>query len=203
MAVDRAYFAGDVEARDGSLHRIEHALLDIVLGAALGIVDDRPGFHDIEGRILDRHHRPGRPLVILILPLFAELIPAFDCRFEKFRIHIDLCCDVLERIAFFDPSFVDLGEIVFAPTGVVALVIDDRNSDRPDLSAFLIEDQMAGDARIILYVGVVKFQRSSAGVLRRRRVLIHEALAEFVHRDPDHFTVFVSWSGPDVADGKR
>ena len=48
MAVDRADLAGDVKARDRSLHRVEHALVDIVFGAALGVVDDGPGFHDIE-----------------------------------------------------------------------------------------------------------------------------------------------------------
>ena len=32
VAVDRADFAGDVEARDRFFHRIEHALFDVVLG---------------------------------------------------------------------------------------------------------------------------------------------------------------------------
>jgi hypothetical protein len=35
MPVDRADFAGDVEARDRFFHRIEGALLDVVLRAAL------------------------------------------------------------------------------------------------------------------------------------------------------------------------
>jgi hypothetical protein len=40
MAVDRTDLAGDVEAGNWFLHRIEHALFDVVLGAALGVVDD-------------------------------------------------------------------------------------------------------------------------------------------------------------------
>jgi hypothetical protein len=52
MPVDRANLAGDVEARDRFFHRIEDALFDVVLGAALGIVDDGPGFNDVERRVL-------------------------------------------------------------------------------------------------------------------------------------------------------
>ena len=39
---------------------------------------------------------------------------------------------------------------------------------------------MAGDARIVLDIRIVELQRSRAGVLRRRRILVHEALAELV-----------------------
>ena len=55
MPVDRADLAGDVEARDRFFHRVEHALLDVVLGTALRVVDDGPGFHDVIRRIFDRH----------------------------------------------------------------------------------------------------------------------------------------------------
>jgi hypothetical protein len=40
MAVDRADLAGDVEARDRLFHRVEHALFYVMLGAALGVVDE-------------------------------------------------------------------------------------------------------------------------------------------------------------------
>src|SRR6266550_3449750 len=56
MTVDRTDLAGDVEARDRLFHRVEHALLDVVFGAALGVIDNRPSFHDVEGRIGDWHH---------------------------------------------------------------------------------------------------------------------------------------------------
>src|SRR5678815_982294 len=53
MAVDRADLAGNVEARDRPFHRIEDALVDVMFGAALGVVDDGPGFHDVKGAGLD------------------------------------------------------------------------------------------------------------------------------------------------------
>jgi len=72
MSVDRADLAGDIESRDRLLHRIEDALLDVVLGPALSVIYDRPSFDDVEGRILDRHHRLWRAFVIVVLAVFAE-----------------------------------------------------------------------------------------------------------------------------------
>ncbi len=166
----------------------------------MGVVDDGPGFHAVEWAGLDRHHGFRRPLVVLVMAFGAEFVPAFHRGSEHFRIDVDLGGDVFERVAFLDPTFVDLGEIVRAPTGVVAFIVDDGNADGAELSAFFVEDQIAGDARIVLNVGVIIFQRPGAGVLGRRRVLVHEALARFVDADPDHLAVLISRSGPDMAD---
>lgn len=48
MPVDRADLTGDVESRYRFFHRIKDALLDVVLRAALCVVDDGPGFNDVE-----------------------------------------------------------------------------------------------------------------------------------------------------------
>jgi len=40
MAVDRADLAGDVEAWNRLFHRVEHPLFYVMLGAALGVVDE-------------------------------------------------------------------------------------------------------------------------------------------------------------------
>lgn len=53
MPIDRADFAGDVEAGNRFFHGVEDALLDVVLRAALGVVDNGPGFHDVEQAGLD------------------------------------------------------------------------------------------------------------------------------------------------------
>ena len=71
MAVDRADLAGDVEARNRFFHRIQYSLLDIVLWAALGIVNDGPGFHAVEGWRSDRDHRFRGPSVICIVAFTA------------------------------------------------------------------------------------------------------------------------------------
>ena len=55
MTVDRADFAGDVKSGDRLFHRVEHALLDVVLRAALRVIHDGPRFHDVEGWGFDRH----------------------------------------------------------------------------------------------------------------------------------------------------
>jgi hypothetical protein len=66
------------------------------------------------------------------------LVPPFDRRFEHFRIHVNLSGDVFESISFFDPALGDFRNIVVAPAGVVAFVVDDRNSDRPELPALFV-----------------------------------------------------------------
>src|SRR4051794_38069484 len=100
MTVDGADFAGHIEPRDRFLHWIEHPLLHIVLRAALCIVDDRPGFHAIERRSRDWHHRFWRPLVVAIGPLTTEAVPALDACLENFRIDVDLPGDLLDAVAF-------------------------------------------------------------------------------------------------------
>ena len=72
MSVDRADFTGDVKPRDRFLHRIEDALLDVVLGPALSVIYDRPSFDDVERRILDGHHRFRRTFMVVVLAIFAE-----------------------------------------------------------------------------------------------------------------------------------
>src|SRR3972149_11043472 len=129
MAVDRADLSGDVEARDRFFHRVEDALPDIMLRAALGVVDDGPGFHDIKRRRGDGHHGFGRPFVVAVLASVAERVPALDSAFQHFGIYIDLACDLLDTVTFFNPPFIDLGGIVFAPARLVALVVDDGNAD--------------------------------------------------------------------------
>ena len=96
MAVNRTDLAGDVEPRDRSFHRVEHALLHVVFRAALGVVDDGPPFHDVVRRILDRHHGLRRPLVVFVLAFVAEFVPALNGGSQHFRIHIDLRGDVFE-----------------------------------------------------------------------------------------------------------
>ena len=96
MAIDRADLTGDVEARDRLFHRVEHALLDVVLGTALGVIDDRPGFHDVERPVLDRHHGFRRAFVVVILAFRAQLVPALDGCAQNFRIDVDLRGDVFE-----------------------------------------------------------------------------------------------------------
>src|SRR5262245_12516196 len=61
---------------------------------------------------------------------------------------------------------------------------------------------MAGDARVVLNVGVVEFQSARAGVLWRRGIFVHKTLAEFIDGDPNHFSIFISRSGPDMTDGE-
>ena len=56
MSVDRADFAGDIKPRDRFLHRIEDALVDVVFGAALSVIQDCSGFYDIKWPLLNRHH---------------------------------------------------------------------------------------------------------------------------------------------------
>ena len=110
--------------------------------------------------------------------------------------------NIFDCVAFFDPTFIHFRNIIVTPSHIVAFVVDDGHTDGSKLAAFFIEDQIAGDARIILNVGIVELQRSRAGVLRRRRIFIHEAPAEFVHRDPNHLAIFISRAGPDVANRK-
>ena len=96
MTVDRADLAGDVEARDRFFHRVEDALLDVVLRAALGVVDDGPGFHDIKRSILDRHHGFGRAFVVFVCAFAAERVPPIDGFAKNFGIDVDLRCDVFD-----------------------------------------------------------------------------------------------------------
>jgi hypothetical protein len=71
MPVDRADLAGDVEARDRFFHRVENALIDVVLRAALRVVHDRPGFDNVKRPLGDRHHGFGRAFVVLVFAFAA------------------------------------------------------------------------------------------------------------------------------------
>src|SRR5437870_5609063 len=87
------------------------------------------------------------------------------------------------ELPFFDPAFFDLGKIVFTSTRVVAFIVDDRESDRPELSTFFIKYHGRGCADSPEYRRR-KFQCPRAGVLGRRRILVHEALPELI--DGEH-----------------
>src|SRR4029077_13178068 len=121
MAIDGTDFAGNVEPRNRFLHRVKHSLLDVVLRAALGIVHDGPSLHHIEGWLSDRHHGFRGALLVLIFAALAERIPSVYGFSQDFRVHINLPRDIFERIAFLDPTFFDLGEIVLAPARVITL----------------------------------------------------------------------------------
>src|SRR4249919_1408143 len=115
MAVDGADLAGHIKAGDRFFHRVKHSLLDVVLGAALGVVHDRPSFHHIEGWLSDRHYGFRGTLLVLVFAALAERIPSVYGFSQVFRIHINLPRDIFERIAFLDPTSFDLGEIILAP----------------------------------------------------------------------------------------
>src|SRR5215510_3471619 len=122
---------------------------------------------------------------------------------ENLWIHINLPGNVLNTITFPDPPFVYLRYIIVAPFGVVSFVIDDRDSNGSQLSSCFVKDQVTRNAREVLNISVVEFQRPRSGVLRGRRIFVHEALAESIYRNPDHLAILVSWPGPDMPYRKR
>src|SRR5215510_16198659 len=121
---------------------------------------------------------------------------------ENLWININLPSNILNTIAFPDPTLVYLRHIIVTPFGVVSFVIHDRDANGAELSSRFVKDQVTGNAREVLNIGVVESQRPRSGVLRGRRIFVHEALAESIYRDPDHLAIFVSWPGPDVPDCK-
>src|SRR5262249_60873397 len=121
---------------------------------------------------------------------------------ENLWIHINLPGNVLNTITFPDPPFVYLRYIIVAPFGVVSFVIDDRDANGAELSSCFVKDQVTRNAREVLNISVIEFQRPRSGVLRGRRIFVHEALAESIYRNPDHLAILISWPGPDVPDCK-
>src|SRR5262249_25450835 len=117
---------------------------------------------------------------------------------ENLWIHINLPGNVLNTITFPDPPFVYLRYIIVAPFGVVSFVIDYRDANGAQLSSCFVKDQVTRNAREVLNISVVEFQRPRSGVLRSGGILVHEALPEFVHGDPNHFALFVAWATPHM-----
>src|SRR5215207_3062272 len=72
VAVDGTNLARDIKPRDWLLHRVEHPLLDVVLGTALRVVHDRPRLDDVEGRFGNWHHGSARTFVVLVLVFATE-----------------------------------------------------------------------------------------------------------------------------------
>src|SRR5215510_11711625 len=121
---------------------------------------------------------------------------------ENLWIHINLPGNVLNTITFPDPPFVYLRYIIVAPFGVVSFVIDYRDANGAQLSSCFVKDQVTRNAREVLNIGVIEFQRPRSGVLRSEGILVHEALPEFVHGNPNHFAIFVARASPHVANGE-
>jgi hypothetical protein len=83
----------DVETRGSVFSSGQHALLDVVLGAALTMGQASMTW---KHSILDRHHGSGRAFAVFVCALAIERIPAVDGFAENFRIDIDLRRDVFE-----------------------------------------------------------------------------------------------------------
>ena len=144
------------------LHRVEDALLDVVFGPALSVIHDRPSFDDIEGRIL------AIAIIVFGGRLWSLSWPSSQSEFQRSTVALSTLgfTSIWPAISsnefpfLIQPLFI-FGEIILAPASVIAFVVDDGDADRSEFSAFLIEDQIAGDARIILNVGIIKFQSAA------------------------------------------
>src|SRR5262249_26055835 len=121
---------------------------------------------------------------------------------ENLWININLPRNIFNTFAFPDPTLFSLRHIIDAPFGVVSFVIHDRDANGADLSSCFVKDQVTRNAREVLNISVVEFQRPRSGVLRSGGILVHEALPEFVHGNPNHFAIFVARASPHVANGE-
>src|SRR5262249_8286434 len=114
---------------------------------------------------------------------------------ENLWIHINLPGNVLNTITFPDPPFVYLRYIIVAPFGVVSFVIDYRDANGAQLSSCFVKDQVTRNAREVLNISVVEFQRPRSGVLRSGGILSYMTRSQILPPEIQIFLLF-SVRGP-------